>query len=128
MTQLPVRYADIAGQEDALARLNAFSEFYRKNGSKPEHILIIGDEGMGKRTIATAFANELGASWQEAIPSQFQIKGDLTATLTNLRENQVLILRDVHKLKPILRDVLLEPLRTNKLSIQIGERLHVMGG
>ncbi len=125
-----MRYADIIGQEDSIARLSAFSEFYRKNGSAIEPILIAADEGTGKRTVAVALANELGASWQEVNASELEILGDLTAVLTNLRQNEVLIIHDIHRLRRGFQDVLLGALRTHKLTITLGQgpsaRRHVM--
>jgi Holliday junction DNA helicase RuvB len=91
MMQPPIWYADIIGQDDTIARLMAFSNFYRKNGSTAEHILIVAEEGMGKATIAGVLANELGAACQEVNASQLEGIGDLTAILTNLRERQVLL-------------------------------------
>lgn len=125
-----MHYSDIIGQEDSIARLSAFSEFYRKNGSTTEHILIVADEGMGKRTIAVALANELGVPWQEANASRLEVLGDLTALLTNFRQSEILIIHDVHRLKRVFQDVLLEVLGSHKLTINIGlgpsARLHVM--
>ena len=125
-----MRYSDIIGQDDTIARLSAFSEFYRKNGSTAEHILLVADEGMGKRTIAVALANELGVPWQEANASRLEVLGDLTAILTNLRQSEILIIHDVHRSRAVVRSVLLEVLRTHKLTITIGQgpsaRLHVM--
>jgi Holliday junction resolvasome RuvABC ATP-dependent DNA helicase subunit len=130
MTQPPTRYADIIGQEDSIARLRTFADFYSKNGSTPEHILILADEGMGKRTIAAALANELGVPFQEVSASGLEVLGDLTAILTNLRQGEILMIHDVHRLKRVVQDVLVEALKTNKLTITIGEkrsaRLHVM--
>lgn len=130
MTQSPMRYADIIGQENSIARLSAFSDFYSKNRSTAEHILIVAQDGMGKRTIASVLANELGAACQKVNASRLEVLGDLTMILTNLRESQVLIIHDIHKLRPALRDVLLEVLSTHKLTITIGERrsgrLHVI--
>ena len=130
MTQLPIRYADIVGQEDSVARLSAFSEFYRKNSSTLQHILIVAEDGMGKRTIATALANERGVQWQEVNASQLQVKGDFTVILTNLRQNQILIINDVHRLKHTFQEILLEAATNQKLTISIGQgpaaRLHTM--
>ena len=83
MTQPPMRYVDIIGQDDTIARLSAFTEFYGKNGSAPEPILIVADEGMGKRTVANALANELGAAFREVSGSELQIRADLTPILMN---------------------------------------------
>src|ERR1039458_3201964 len=125
-----MHYSDIIGQEDSIARLSAFSEFYRKNGSAMEPVLIVSDEGMGKRTIAVALANELEMPWQEVNASRLEVLGDLTAILTNLRQSEILIIHDVHCLKRMLQDVLFEALGSHKLTITIGlgasARLHVM--
>lgn len=125
-----MHYSDIIGQEDSLARLRAFSDFYRKNGSTAEHVLLVAEDGMGKRTIANVLANELGVAFQEVSGSQLQTIGDLTAILTNLRESQILTIHDVHRLRRDLQNVVLGVLRTNRLTIHIGqgpsERPHVM--
>jgi Holliday junction DNA helicase RuvB len=125
-----VLYPDIIGQDDTVARLSAFSEFYRKNGGTAEHVLLVAEEGMGKRTVANALANELGAAFQEVSGSQLQITGDLTAILTNLRPRQVLLIEDVHRVGRPLQNILSEALQTHKLPIQIGQgsrtRRHVM--
>ena len=125
-----MHFSDIVGQEDFIARLSAFSEFYRKNGSTTEHILIVGDEGMGKRTIALALADELEVPCQVVNASELQIRGDFSAILTNLRQSQILVIQDVHRLRRALQDMLLEVLRTNALTIELGQgssvRRHVM--
>jgi Holliday junction resolvasome RuvABC ATP-dependent DNA helicase subunit len=125
-----MRYSDIVGQEDSIARLRAFSDFYRKHGSTTEHILIVADEGTGKRAIAVALAEEIGVPWQEVNASGLEILGDLTAILTNLRQNDILIVSDVHRLRRAVQDVLLGALRTHKLTITLGEgssaRRHVL--
>jgi Holliday junction resolvasome RuvABC ATP-dependent DNA helicase subunit len=121
MTQLPTLCADIVGQEDSIARLTAFSDFYRKNASTLEHVLILGENGMGKQTIAVAFANETGLPWQHVNPSELQIKGDLTAILANLREGQLLIVTDVHRLKPTVQELLLEAMKARTLTIILGQ-------
>jgi Holliday junction resolvasome RuvABC ATP-dependent DNA helicase subunit len=130
MTRPPTRYEDIIGQEESVARLRAFADFYSKNDSVPGHILALADKGMGKRTIAVALANDLGSALKEVNASQLQIQSDLTTILTNLRNREVLLVRDVHKLTPALQAVLLETLKTYKLTIKIGKgsstRLHEM--
>ena len=125
-----MRYSDIIGQEDSIARLRAFSDFYRNHGSTTEHILIVADEGMGKRAIAGALAEEFGVPCQEVDASGLEILGDLTAILTNLRQNEILIVHDVHRLRRVVQDVLLGALRTHKLTITLGQgpsaRRHVL--
>ncbi len=111
----------MVGQPDCIARIRAFLDFYRKNGSTPEHILIVGDEGMGKRTLATAVSKELGVQWHEHDVSTLQVLGDLRAILTNLREHEVFIISEVSRLRPVFRDVLLSAMRTHRQEIVIGQ-------
>jgi Holliday junction resolvasome RuvABC ATP-dependent DNA helicase subunit len=121
MMNSPPKYTDIVGQPDCIARLRTFVDFYRKNGSTPEHILIVGDEGTGKRTIAAVVPNELGVPWQETDAPQLELKGDLSAILTNLRENQVLIIREISRLRRNVQDLLLQAARAQRLEIIIGQ-------
>jgi Holliday junction resolvasome RuvABC ATP-dependent DNA helicase subunit len=111
----------VIGQEDLVGRLRKFCEFFTSRGSTPGHILLIGEEGMGQRLIARAFANELGVAFQEMDASDLEIKGDLTAALTNLRNSQVLLLENVQLLKrPPVLDLLTGALRDPKVDITIG--------
>ena len=98
MMQFPLRCPDIIGQEDAIAGLTAFSGFYRRNSGTAEHVLIVADDGMSKRTIANVLANELGVPYQEVNASQLQVKGDRTTILTNLQQSQVLVVSEIHRL------------------------------
>ena len=116
----PQHYSDIVGQDDLVSRLKAFSDFHLRNRSAPGHVLILGEEGTGKVTIASAFAHELGFAHQEIAASKLEIIGDLTAVITNVRGKEVLILREVNRLKRTLQERLTEALRTQKLAITIG--------
>ncbi|MGB7555855.1 MAG: restriction endonuclease [Candidatus Korobacteraceae bacterium] len=115
------KYTDIVGQPDCIARLQAIANFCKESGEAADHILIVGDEGMGKRTIANVVANELGVACQEVDISELQIIGDLSALLTNLRERQVLIIREIARLRRNLQDLLLSALTDYKLDIIIGQ-------
>ena len=86
-----MRYDQIVGQGDLIARLKEFGEFFRSKGSTPGHILLIGVDGMGQSTISQAFANEMGVDFQEADTAKLEA-GDITALLTYLKLNQVLLL------------------------------------
>jgi hypothetical protein len=115
-----MRFADIFGQEEVIARLAAFSDLYSATGGMPEHVLLVGDEGMGRGTIARAFAEERGAYCQEVNVSELQVKGDVTAILTNLQERQVLIARDWQRLRGPLQHLIMQTLRQQKIEITIG--------
>ena len=121
MTSSGIRYTDIIGQEESIARLAAFTDFYSTNGRTPEHVLILADDGMGKRTIAVALAGGLDVPYQEVNAQRLEALGDLTAILTNLRQNELLIVHEVHRLRRAFQDPLPEALRTHKLPITIGQ-------
>ncbi|HEV2697067.1 MAG TPA: Holliday junction branch migration DNA helicase RuvB, partial [Terriglobales bacterium] len=86
--------------------------------------------GLGKTTLATIIANELEVAFQQTSGPTLQIKGDLTAILTNLRDKQVLFIDEVHRLQPALEEILYSALEDYKLDILIGQgpaaRTHTM--
>jgi Holliday junction resolvasome RuvABC ATP-dependent DNA helicase subunit len=123
-------YADLIGQTDIVARLAAVEEFLAPKGSALGHILLIGEEGMGKSTIAATVANELDVGFQCTKASAIQQGWDLTAILTNLREREVLFLENVHQLRKPIVERLWQALHELKLEIVIGQgqaaRTHIM--
>jgi len=115
-------YAEIVGQEDVIARLKAFSDFYASSGCAPEHILITGEDGMGKRTLARAFASEMRMPLQAIDATDLEVIADLTALLTNLRNQQVLLMSNVSSLRKPLLDTLLSAMRDYAIKVIIGRR------
>ena len=95
-----------------------------------DHVLLYGPPGLGKTTLATIIANELGVAFQQTSGPTLQIKGDLTAILTNLQDKQVLFIDEVHRLQPALEEILYSALEDYKLDIIIGQgpsaRTHTM--
>ena len=93
-------------------------------------MLLYGPPGLGKTTLATIIANELAVPFQQTSGPTLQIKGDLTAILTNLRDKQVLFIDEVHRLQPALEEILYSALEDYKLDIMIGQgpsaRTHTM--
>lgn len=126
MANPALRYSDLIGQSDAVAKLKSFTDFFRSAGTSPGHILLIGEEGMGQSTICRAIASELDARFQEVDAGSLLIAGDLTALLTNLHRGDVLHLSRLSSLRKIHYDRISESLRDMKLEITIGARKHVM--
>lgn len=124
------RFSDLVGQSGLVSRLKDYSAFYAKTGATPGHILITGEDGLGKANFAKAFADERGVPRQEAEAAELAIVGDVTALLTNFRENQLLILNRVQALRKIPLARFVEAMSSGKLSITIGmgpaARTHVM--
>jgi Holliday junction resolvasome RuvABC ATP-dependent DNA helicase subunit len=114
-------YDKIVGQENVVARLKEFGEFFTSRGSTPGHILLIGEEGMGKATIANVFANQTLRSFQKVDAGDLEIKGDFTAIITNLHQNQVLLLSGIQLLRQNMVSVLRGLLRDSRLTITVGQ-------
>ena len=125
-----LRFKDIAGQKEVTSRLSAFIGFFRSTGGVLGHILLIGEDGMGKATIAEAFAGELGVVFQKLDTSKIEAQGDLTAIMANMRERQVLLLSNPQHLRNIYLSRVIEVLRNFRMEIVIGQgpaaRKHVI--
>jgi Holliday junction DNA helicase RuvB len=126
----PQRLAEFIGQSKVKEILAVAIEATRSRGEALDHVLLYGPPGLGKTTLATIIANELGVAFQQTSGPTLQIKGDLTAILTNVREKQVLFIDEVHRLQPALEEILYSALEDYKLDIMIGQgpaaRTHTM--
>jgi Holliday junction DNA helicase RuvB len=126
----PQRLGEFIGQSKVKENLAVAIEAARSRGEALDHVLLYGPPGLGKTTLATIIANELGAAFQQTSGPTLQIKGDLTAILTNLRDKQVLFIDEVHRLQPALEEILYSALEDYKLDILIGQgpaaRTHTM--
>ncbi len=126
----PRRLGEFIGQNKVKENLAVAVEAARSRGEALDHVLLYGPPGLGKTTLATIIANELGVAFQQTSGPTLQIKGDLTAVLTNLRERQVLFIDEVHRLQPALEELLYSALEDYKLDIIIGQgpsaRTHTM--
>src|SRR6201992_2063354 len=126
----PTRLSEFIGQTKAKEQLSIALEAAKSRGEALEHVLLFGPPGLGKTTLATIIANELGVGFQQTSGPALQIQGDLTAILTNLKEKQVLFLDEIHRLQHVLEEKLYTALEDYKLDIMIGTgpraRTHVM--
>jgi Holliday junction DNA helicase RuvB len=126
----PQRLAEFIGQDKVKENLAVAIEAARSRGEAMDHVLLYGPPGLGKTTLAIIIANELGVAFQQTSGPTLQIKGDLTAILTNLQARQVLFIDEVHRLQPVLEEILYSALEDYKLDIIIGQgpsaRTHTM--
>ncbi|HXE91864.1 MAG TPA: Holliday junction branch migration DNA helicase RuvB [Terriglobales bacterium] len=117
----PRRLAEFIGQAKVKENLAVAIEAARSRGEALDHVLLYGPPGLGKTTLASIIANELGVEFQQTSAPVLQIKGDLTAILTNLRPRQVMFFDEVHRLQPALEELLYSALEDYKLDIIIGQ-------
>jgi holliday junction DNA helicase RuvB len=117
----PQRLAEFIGQPKVKENLFVAIEAAKSRGEALDHVLLYGPPGLGKTTLATIIANELGVHFQQTSGPALQIKGDLTAVLTNVRDKQVLFIDEVHRLQPALEELLYTALEDYKLDIIIGQ-------
>jgi holliday junction DNA helicase RuvB len=117
----PKRLREFIGQAKVKENLLVAIEAARSRGEAMDHVLLYGPPGLGKTTLANIIANELGVQFQQTAGPAIQIKGDLTAILTNLRNKQVLFIDEIHRLQPALEEILYSALEDYKLDIMIGQ-------
>jgi holliday junction DNA helicase RuvB len=112
---------EFIGQRKVKDNLAVAIEAARSRQEALDHVLLYGPPGLGKTTLATIIANEMGVPFQQTAGPTIQIKGDLTAILTNVVDKQVLFFDEVHRLQPALEEILYSALEDYKLDIIIGQ-------
>jgi len=117
----PRRLREFIGQSKVKENLSVAIEAARSRGEALDHVLLYGPPGLGKTTLATIIANELGVEFQQTSGPVLQIKGDLTAILTNVKDKQVLFFDEVHRLQAALEEILYSALEDYRLDIMIGQ-------
>src|SRR5881392_1337445 len=117
----PKRLPEYIGQDRVKENLKIGIEAARSRNEPLDHVLLYGPPGLGKTTLANIIANEMNAAFQQTSGPTLQIKGDLTAILTNVRDKQVLFIDEVHRLQPALEEILYSALEDYKLDIMIGQ-------
>jgi holliday junction DNA helicase RuvB len=117
----PQRLTEFIGQQKVKENLAVAIEAARSRGEAMDHVLLYGPPGLGKTTLANIIANELAVHFQPTAAPLLQIKGDLTAIITNLQDKQVLFIDEIHRLQPVLEELLYSALEDYKLDIIIGQ-------
>jgi len=117
----PRTLADYVGQAPVKAQLEIFVGAARKRGDALDHVLIFGPPGLGKTTLAHIIAAELGVTMKQTSGPVLERPGDLAAMLTNLQPRDVLFVDEIHRLTPVVEEVLYPAMEDYQLDIMIGE-------
>ncbi|SIQ35815.1 Holliday junction DNA helicase subunit RuvB [Aeromonas sp. RU39B] len=117
----PRSLADYKGQDHVRAQMEIFIEAARQRGEALDHLLIFGPPGLGKTTLANIVACEMGVSIKTTSGPVLEKAGDLAALLTNLEPNDVLFIDEIHRLSPVVEEVLYPAMEDYQLDIMIGE-------
>jgi holliday junction DNA helicase RuvB len=117
----PKTLADYVGQPAMKAQMEIFIEAARQRGESLDHVLIFGPPGLGKTTLAHVIANELGVGFKQTSGPVLERPGDLAALLTNLQPNEILFVDEIHRLSPVVEEILYPALEDFQLDILIGE-------
>ena len=117
----PKRLADYVGQPEAREQLEIFVRAARGRRDALDHTLLFGPPGLGKTTLANIVANEMGVNLRQTSGPVLERSGDLAALLTNLEPNDVLFIDEIHRLNPVVEEVLYPAMEDYQLDIMIGE-------
>lgn len=117
----PITLADYVGQPVVKEQLKIFIEAARKRGEPLDHCLVFGPPGLGKTTLAHIIANEMEVDLKTTSGPVLEKAGDLAALLTNLEEGDVLFIDEIHRLSPVVEEILYPALEDYQLDIVIGE-------
>jgi len=117
----PRRLDDYIGQPVMREQMEIFIEAARGRGESLDHVLIFGPPGLGKTTLAHIIAHEMNANLRQTSGPVLEKAGDLAAILTNLEEGDVLFVDEIHRLSPVVEEILYPALEDYQLDIMIGE-------
>jgi len=117
----PKMLEEYVGQEKIRDQLSIFIEAAKKRKEPLDHVLLFGPPGLGKTTLAHIIAREMGVNMRQTSGPVLERAGDLAALLTNLEPNDVLFIDEIHRLSPVVEEILYPALEDYQIDIMIGE-------
>jgi holliday junction DNA helicase RuvB len=117
----PQSLSEFIGQKAARENLKVFIDAAKSRGEALDHVLFVGPPGLGKTTLAQIMAKELGVNFRSTSGPVIAKAGDLAALLTNLEENDVLFIDEIHRLNPAVEEILYPAMEDYQLDLIIGE-------
>lgn len=120
MSIRPLTLAEYIGQEEVKKQVRVLIDSARKRGESLDHIILAGPPGLGKTTLATVIATEMGSQIKITSAPVIEKKGDIVGLLTSLKDGNILFIDEIHRLPPAFEEILYPAMEDFKLDIVIG--------